>query len=387
MVAFAMPTVLTREQVDGNRGAGAPRARCGGTRSVRAAARRHPRLRRSGAADRHDRRAADRESWSRGRPRIAPTRSAVAGHRRQRWPTRPTPIARASRAASSRFRGSSDERRRDGSRAARRRSARARARRPTCAATRSRGSRRSIRRCTPSTPSSPSRRWRARARSTTRSDRWRDAPLAGVPVALKDNLCTRGVRTTASSRMLERYVPPYDATVVVAARRRRRGRSSARPTATSSRWARRTRTRRSGRRAIRGRSIAFPAASSGGSAAAVAARHGAARARLRHRRLDPPAGRALRRRRAQADLRPRVALRADRVRLVARSDRTADANGARRRAGAGRDRRRRSRRCDQRARAGARLHRRAHRRRPRRCASACRARCSSRASTPTCRAR
>jgi aspartyl-tRNA(Asn)/glutamyl-tRNA(Gln) amidotransferase subunit A len=45
-------------------------------------------------------------------------------------------------------------------------------------------------------------------------ERWRDAPLAGVPVALKDNLSTRGVRTTASSRILEAYVPPYDATVV-----------------------------------------------------------------------------------------------------------------------------------------------------------------------------
>jgi aspartyl-tRNA(Asn)/glutamyl-tRNA(Gln) amidotransferase subunit A len=55
----------------------------------------------------------------------------------------------------------------------------------------------------------------ARARQIDRDpDRWRDAPLAGVPVALKDNLCTRGVRTTASSRMLEHYVPPYDATVV-----------------------------------------------------------------------------------------------------------------------------------------------------------------------------
>ena len=39
-------------------------------------------------------------------------------------------------------------------------------------------------------------------------------PLAGVPVALKDNLCTRGVATTCSSRILEGWVPPYDATVV-----------------------------------------------------------------------------------------------------------------------------------------------------------------------------
>ena len=39
-------------------------------------------------------------------------------------------------------------------------------------------------------------------------------PLAGVPVALKDNLCTRGVDTTCSSRILEGWKPPYDATVV-----------------------------------------------------------------------------------------------------------------------------------------------------------------------------
>ncbi|MBW3547148.1 MAG: Asp-tRNA(Asn)/Glu-tRNA(Gln) amidotransferase subunit GatA [Actinobacteria bacterium] len=39
-------------------------------------------------------------------------------------------------------------------------------------------------------------------------------PLAGVPVALKDNLCTRGVPTTCSSRILEHWRPPYDATVV-----------------------------------------------------------------------------------------------------------------------------------------------------------------------------
>jgi aspartyl-tRNA(Asn)/glutamyl-tRNA(Gln) amidotransferase subunit A len=39
-------------------------------------------------------------------------------------------------------------------------------------------------------------------------------PLAGVPVALKDNLCTRGVPTTCGSRILEGWRPPYDATVV-----------------------------------------------------------------------------------------------------------------------------------------------------------------------------
>ena len=39
-------------------------------------------------------------------------------------------------------------------------------------------------------------------------------PWAGVPVALKDNLCTRGVPTTCSSRILEGWKPPYDATVV-----------------------------------------------------------------------------------------------------------------------------------------------------------------------------
>ncbi len=39
-------------------------------------------------------------------------------------------------------------------------------------------------------------------------------PLHGIPIALKDNMCTRGVETTASSKILAGYVPPYDATVV-----------------------------------------------------------------------------------------------------------------------------------------------------------------------------
>ena len=39
-------------------------------------------------------------------------------------------------------------------------------------------------------------------------------PLLGIPIALKDNMVTRGVETTAASQILSGYVPPYDATVV-----------------------------------------------------------------------------------------------------------------------------------------------------------------------------
>ena len=42
----------------------------------------------------------------------------------------------------------------------------------------------------------------------------KDAPLLGIPIALKDNISTQGIETTAGSKILDGYVPPFDATIV-----------------------------------------------------------------------------------------------------------------------------------------------------------------------------
>ena len=93
-------------------------------------------------------------------------------------------------------------------------------------------------------------------------------PLAGVPVAIKDNMCLTGTRTTAGSKILESFVAPYTATAVQ--RLLDAGAlPSARPTSTSSRWARRARTPRFVKTSNPYDLERVPGGSSAGSAAAV----------------------------------------------------------------------------------------------------------------------
>jgi Asp-tRNA(Asn)/Glu-tRNA(Gln) amidotransferase A subunit family amidase len=148
-------------------------------------------------------------------------------------------------------------------------------------------------------------------------------PLGGIPIAIKDAINVEGEPCTCASKILQGYLAPYDATVI---RKLRDAGAVPFGRTNMDEFAMGSSTENSAIQITR--NPHDPGRIPGGSSGP----RGPGSARIRHRRLDPPTRRALRMRRAEAQLRTRLALRAGGVRLVARPDRTPHPHGPGRRA-------------------------------------------------------
>ncbi len=179
------------------------------------------------------------------------------------------------------------------------------------------------------------------AASDARLARGEARPLDGIPIAVKDLYCTKGVLTTAGSHILDGFRPPYESTVTeklwqagaVMLGKANLDEFAMGSSSTTSYYGPVENPWRRPRRqspAGAGRLVGRLGGGGGGARRAGGDRH-------RHRRLDPPAGELLRHRRAEADLWPLLALGDRRLRLLARSSGADDAHGARRRDHAARD--------------------------------------------------